>query len=82
LPNRAGGGEGRARAVVNIVRLGRKQQEIKRRDHGEETLAEIGRSYNVRIRPNVLMISQLFTIKATSSLVKACGHMTLVHTIA
>jgi DNA invertase Pin-like site-specific DNA recombinase len=48
-------GEGRARAKANGVRLGRKptlphhqqQEAIKRRDHGEETLAEIGRSYNV-----------------------------------
>jgi hypothetical protein len=45
----------RARAVANRVRLGRKMalphhqqlEAIKRRDHGEETLAEIGRSYNV-----------------------------------
>jgi hypothetical protein len=43
------------RAVANGVRLGRKlklthqqqQEAIKRRDYGEETLAEIGRSYNV-----------------------------------
>jgi hypothetical protein len=46
---------GRARAVANGVRLGRKptlidhqkHEGIERRDHGEETLAEIGRSYNV-----------------------------------
>jgi hypothetical protein len=46
---------GRACAVANGVRLGRKpkltdhqkREAIKRRDHGEETLAEIGRSYNV-----------------------------------
>jgi len=46
---------GHARAVANGVRLGRKPQPnvhqkreaIRRRDHGEETLAEIGRSYNV-----------------------------------
>jgi DNA invertase Pin-like site-specific DNA recombinase len=48
-------GEGRARAVANGVRLGRKpkltdhqkREAIRRRDHGEETLAEIGQSYNV-----------------------------------
>ena len=47
-------GEGRERAKANGVRLGRKprftdqqkKEAIKRRDHGEETLAEIGRSYN------------------------------------
>jgi hypothetical protein len=41
--------------VANGVRLGRKptlthhqkREAILRRDHGEETLAEIGRSYNV-----------------------------------
>jgi hypothetical protein len=45
----------RARAVANGVKLSRKptltdhqrRKTIKRRDHGEETLAEIGRSYNV-----------------------------------
>jgi DNA invertase Pin-like site-specific DNA recombinase len=52
---RARTGEGRARANANGVRLGRrptltrrhKREAIKRRDHGEETLAEIGRSCNV-----------------------------------
>jgi DNA invertase Pin-like site-specific DNA recombinase len=47
--------EGRARAMERGVRLGRKptltrhqqQEAIKHRDHGDETLAEIGRSYNV-----------------------------------
>ena len=47
--------EGRARAKANGVKMGRppkltahqKKEAIKRRDHGEETLAEIGRSYNV-----------------------------------
>ena len=47
--------EGRARAVARGVKMGRpskltahqKKEAIKRRDHGEETLAEIGRSYNV-----------------------------------
>ena len=51
---RARTGEGRARAVARGVRMGRKpklthhrqQEAIKRRDHGEETLAELGRSYN------------------------------------
>jgi DNA invertase Pin-like site-specific DNA recombinase len=48
-------GEGRAHAKANGVRLGRKpkltdhqkREAIKRRDHGEESLAEIGRTYNV-----------------------------------
>src|ERR1700681_4491886 len=47
-------GEGRARAVARGVKMGRKpkltahqqKEAIKRRDHGE-TLADIGRSYNV-----------------------------------
>lgn len=51
----AGTGEGRERAKAQGVRMGRKpkltdhqkREAIKRRDHGEETLAEIGRSYNV-----------------------------------
>jgi DNA invertase Pin-like site-specific DNA recombinase len=46
--------EGRARAVARGVKMGRppkltthqKKEAIKRRDHGEETLAEIGKSYN------------------------------------
>jgi len=48
-------GEGRARAKARGVKLGRKpkltahqqREAIERRDRGEETLAEIGRSYNV-----------------------------------
>ena len=48
-------GEGRERAKARGVKLGRKpkltphqqKEAIKRRDKGEETLAEIGRSYNV-----------------------------------
>jgi DNA invertase Pin-like site-specific DNA recombinase len=48
-------GEGRARAVARGVTMGRppkltphqKREAIKRRDRGEETLADIGRSYNV-----------------------------------
>ena len=48
-------GEGRARAVARGQRMGRppkltphqKREAIKRRDTGEESLAEIGRSYNV-----------------------------------
>jgi DNA invertase Pin-like site-specific DNA recombinase len=52
---RARTGEGRARAVANGVRLGRKptlthyqqQEQIKRRDARKETLGEIVRSYNV-----------------------------------
>ena len=47
--------EGRARAVARGQRMGRppkltphqKREAIKRRDQGEESLAEIGRSYNV-----------------------------------
>jgi len=52
---RARTGEGRARAVARGVKMGRKpkltphqqKEAIKRRDHGDETLAEIARSYNV-----------------------------------
>jgi DNA invertase Pin-like site-specific DNA recombinase len=52
---RARTGEGRARAKANGVRMGRKpkltphqkQEALRRRDRGEESLAEIGRSYNV-----------------------------------
>jgi DNA invertase Pin-like site-specific DNA recombinase len=52
---RARTGEGRARATANGVKMGRKpkltphqkREAIKRRDRGEESLAEIGRSYNV-----------------------------------
>jgi DNA invertase Pin-like site-specific DNA recombinase len=51
----AGGGEGRARAVANGGRLGRKptlthhqqQEVIKCRNAGKEMLGEIARSYNV-----------------------------------
>ena len=52
---RARTGEGRARAVARGVKMGRppkltlhqQQEAIKRRDQGKETLADIGRSYNV-----------------------------------
>jgi DNA invertase Pin-like site-specific DNA recombinase len=52
---RARTGEGRARAKARAVKMGRKpkltdhqkREAISRRDHGEETLAAIGRSYNV-----------------------------------
>jgi len=52
---RARTSEGRTRAKARGVKLGRKpkltphqiKEAIKRRDRGEETLAEIGRSYNV-----------------------------------
>jgi DNA invertase Pin-like site-specific DNA recombinase len=52
---RARTGEGRARAVARGVKMGRppkltpyqRQEAIKRRDEGEETLADIGRSYKV-----------------------------------
>jgi DNA invertase Pin-like site-specific DNA recombinase len=52
---RARTSEGRARAKANGKHLGRpfkltphqQKEAIKRRDLGEETLAEIGRSYNV-----------------------------------
>ncbi len=48
-------GDGRKRAEARGVKMGRrpkltdhkKRDAIKRRDHGDETLAEIGRSYNV-----------------------------------
>ena len=48
-------GEGRARAVARGQQMGRppkltphqQKEAIKRRDQGEESLAEIGRSYNV-----------------------------------
>jgi DNA invertase Pin-like site-specific DNA recombinase len=47
--------EGRERAKARGVEMGRpskltthqKKEAIKRRDHGEATLAEIGKSYNV-----------------------------------
>jgi DNA invertase Pin-like site-specific DNA recombinase len=52
---RARTGEGRARAVARGVKMGRpprltphqQKEAIKRRDQGEETLADIARSYNV-----------------------------------
>jgi DNA invertase Pin-like site-specific DNA recombinase len=52
---RARTGEGRARAVARGQKMGRppkltphqKREAIKRRDQGEESLADIGRSYNV-----------------------------------
>jgi DNA invertase Pin-like site-specific DNA recombinase len=52
---RARTGEGRARAVARGVKLGRppkltphqQKEAIKRRDHSDETLADIARSYNV-----------------------------------
>jgi len=52
---RARTGEGRERAKARGVKMGRppkltdhqRREAIKRREHGEETLAEIGRSYNV-----------------------------------
>ena len=52
---RARTGEGRARAVARGQRMGRppkltphqQKEAIKRRDRGEESLIEIGRSYNV-----------------------------------
>ena len=52
---RAPTGEGRARAVARGQRMGRppkltphqKQEAIKHRDTGDETLADIARSYNV-----------------------------------
>jgi hypothetical protein len=68
---RARTGEGRARAVANGAKMGRKpkmtehqkREAIRRRDRGEDSLAEIGRSYNVSgwtiSRPvNFLCISQ------------------------
>src|ERR1700728_466785 len=52
---RARTGKGRARAVANGVKMGRKpkltphqkKEAIRRRDKGEDSLAEIGRSYKV-----------------------------------
>jgi DNA invertase Pin-like site-specific DNA recombinase len=52
---RARAGEGRARAVARGQKMGRppkltphqRREAIKRRDQGDETLADIGRSYNV-----------------------------------
>ena len=52
---RARTSEGRERAKAKGVKMGRKpkltehqkREAIRRRDHGDETLAEIGRSYNV-----------------------------------
>jgi DNA invertase Pin-like site-specific DNA recombinase len=52
---RARTGEGRERAKAKGVKMGRKpkltdhqkREALKRRDHGKEPLAEIGRSYNV-----------------------------------
>ena len=52
---RARTSEGRERAKANGVKMGRKpkltphqqHEAIKRRDKGEDSLAEIGRSYNV-----------------------------------
>jgi DNA invertase Pin-like site-specific DNA recombinase len=52
---RARTGEGRARAMARGVKMGRppkltphqRQEAIKRREQGEETLADIARSYNV-----------------------------------
>jgi DNA invertase Pin-like site-specific DNA recombinase len=54
-PIRARTSEGRARAKANGKSLGRpfkltehqRREAIRRRDRGDETLAEIGRSYNV-----------------------------------
>jgi DNA invertase Pin-like site-specific DNA recombinase len=52
---RARPGEGRERAKAQGMRMGRKpkltdhqrREAIRRRDHGDETLEHIGRSYNV-----------------------------------
>jgi DNA invertase Pin-like site-specific DNA recombinase len=52
---RARTGEGRERAKARGVKMGRKpkltdhqrREAIRRRERGDETLAEIGRSYNV-----------------------------------
>jgi DNA invertase Pin-like site-specific DNA recombinase len=52
---RARTGEGRARAVARGVKMGRppkltphqQREAIKRRNRGEESLTEIGRTYNV-----------------------------------
>ncbi len=52
---RAHTGEGKERARARGMKMGRKpkltdhqrRQAIRRRDHGDETLEQIGRSYNV-----------------------------------
>jgi DNA invertase Pin-like site-specific DNA recombinase len=52
---RARTGEGRVRAMAGALKMGRprkltphqQKEAIKRRDRGEESLADIGRSYNV-----------------------------------
>jgi DNA invertase Pin-like site-specific DNA recombinase len=57
---RARTGEGRARAVARGGKMGRppkltphrQREAIKRRDRGEESLTEIGRSYNVNVATN------------------------------
>src|SRR5229473_4372351 len=54
---RARTGEGRVRAVAREQKMGRppkltlhqRREAIKRRDQGDETLADIGRSYNVSV---------------------------------
>jgi hypothetical protein len=66
--NRCRSGEGRARAVARGVKMGRppkltqhqQREAIKRRDRGEESLTEIGRSYNV----SAATISRLATTVA------------------
>ena len=73
-------GEGRARAKARGVRMGRKpkltdhqkREAVKRRDHGEETLAEIGRSYNVSgwtISRLVLLVSVREVVESDESFV-------------
>jgi DNA invertase Pin-like site-specific DNA recombinase len=67
---RARTGDGRARAVARGQRMGRppkltphqQREAIKRRDKGEESLAEIGRSYNV----SAVTISRLRVLGALS----------------
>jgi DNA invertase Pin-like site-specific DNA recombinase len=64
---RARTGEGRARAKARCFKLGRKpkltphqkREALARREKGEETLAEIGRSYNV----SAWTISRLTVVK-------------------
>jgi DNA invertase Pin-like site-specific DNA recombinase len=71
---RARTGEGRARALARGVKMGRppkltqhqQREAIKRREHGEESLTEIGRSYNV----SAATISRLTARTATSK-----GHL-------
>src|SRR5271168_3096343 len=78
---RARTGEGRARAVERGVKMGRppkltphqRNEAIKRRNAGDESLADIGRSYNVsaatisRLRPDALSLPILENFEVPQS---------------